>query len=470
MRRNPLYVFDSRDSMGIYNVPMESTVQINDADGQGGALIIQINSKTGLNKFSTVGDLLALPDNYEVPSHVGAVTDEEKGQPGGVAPLDAQGKLPAEFIPAIDINEVYAVNEMNDLLALDTKLGDVGIVMRDANPLNNKTWIKVTDSEGTTVTGDWVEFILNTGVVRTVNGQTGDVTLTTDDVNEGINNKYLNYANFLTLLNGESISELQDVVISVPNPGDVLKWDGNSWVNSTIISAVTSVNGKSGDIILETNDIAESPGDGNKWYKDIYVDQRLAQLIDDAAGVGDTAKVWSADKSATELGLKADQSFVDQHISNAAQQFNDIETNKADVTYVDTGLDTKFDKAGGVITGTTEVQNTFKAHNIGSTGELGVGTNVNGNSALQFNYDGVIPDHDGVLWYDNNETDKTKAFKVDVTAGGDEGYVLLNDANHSHTVAATVDLIPDPTTATTEEVATKVNDIIVALKAAGLMA
>ncbi len=65
MRRNPLYVFNDLLSVGIYDVPLESMVQINDRDGSGKPDVVQIIAKTGLNPSSTIAEFLADPSLYK---------------------------------------------------------------------------------------------------------------------------------------------------------------------------------------------------------------------------------------------------------------------------------------------------------------------------------------------------------------------------------------------------------------------
>ena len=64
MRRNPLFIFRNRDSVGIYDVPLESTVQIIDSDGKNTPKFIELIGKIGLAPTSDIEDLLNTPDNY----------------------------------------------------------------------------------------------------------------------------------------------------------------------------------------------------------------------------------------------------------------------------------------------------------------------------------------------------------------------------------------------------------------------
>jgi hypothetical protein len=65
MQRSPIFKFKNRLSPGIYNIPLASIIVVQDSDGQGTSLMIELISKQGLTYTSTVGDLLDNPDLYE---------------------------------------------------------------------------------------------------------------------------------------------------------------------------------------------------------------------------------------------------------------------------------------------------------------------------------------------------------------------------------------------------------------------
>ena len=62
----------------------------------------------------------------------------------------------------------------------------------------------------------------------------------------------------------------------------------------TPTDAVLSVNGKTGVVSLDTDDISE--GVSNLYYTNARVDARVQFVIDDTSGDGDTTLLWSADK------------------------------------------------------------------------------------------------------------------------------------------------------------------------------
>jgi hypothetical protein len=86
MRRNPLYAFKDRTSVGIFDIPLNTTVHIlNRGDGQ--PIFVEIIAKTGLSASSTIGQFLDdstlyidLGNSSTVPSELEKI--EEDGKQG----------------------------------------------------------------------------------------------------------------------------------------------------------------------------------------------------------------------------------------------------------------------------------------------------------------------------------------------------------------------------------------------------
>lgn len=173
----------------------------------------------------------------------------------------------------------------------------------------------------------WTAGTLPGAPVLTVNGQIGDVVLTTTDIGEGTNQYFTDSrfaaaleaafplafktefeassigdladvdltgaaANSVLLFNGAKwisqdlaelsfdaqiqaalaalkFTQLADVTISNPQNGDFVRWKDGAWVAETIdIAAVLSVNGKTGDVQLSTSDIPE--GSNEYWTNDKF--------------------------------------------------------------------------------------------------------------------------------------------------------------------------------------------------------
>ena len=110
----------------------------------------------------------------------GKISSTEKGAPNGVAPLDANGKISAQYIPAIAISEVYVVQTIAERDALTVQTGDVAKVTQamlasDGITFLNRTYIY----NGTS----WVDLSAESDV-DSVNGKVGNVVLNTSDITE----------------------------------------------------------------------------------------------------------------------------------------------------------------------------------------------------------------------------------------------------------------------------------------------
>lgn len=112
------------------------------------------------------------------------VKRSEMAAVNGVATLDANGKLPTSQVPSLAITDTYVVTNPADRLALTlADRGDVAIVTSE-----NKSYI--LQVEPYSVAGNWKLILTPTSPVNSVNGQTGNISLTTTDIAEGANKYY----------------------------------------------------------------------------------------------------------------------------------------------------------------------------------------------------------------------------------------------------------------------------------------
>lgn len=102
------------------------------------------------------------------------------GQPNGVTPLGADGKVPSSYLPAMTGRSTFVDSSQADMLADVAIAGDMS-VRTDVN----KTY--VLQSTPATNVNNWVELPSQTAPVTSVNGLTGNVTLNTTNVGEGTN-------------------------------------------------------------------------------------------------------------------------------------------------------------------------------------------------------------------------------------------------------------------------------------------
>lgn len=161
-------------------------------------------------------------------SDAGTAASKDVGTSAGNVPiLDANGKLNTSVLPALAISDTYTVSSEQQMLALTAQPGDVAIrtdenksyILKDSDPtlLASWQWLRTPDCK-----------------VLSVNGKTGAITLTSDDIPEGSNNKYYSEqratANFNTNIANTTLSSLQDGSSAITTNDYVTIDGGNSHV------------------------------------------------------------------------------------------------------------------------------------------------------------------------------------------------------------------------------------------------
>lgn len=112
-------------------------------------------------------------------SELGTAAYKNTGTTGGSIPvLDSNGLLPNSVIPAVAITDTFVVNSEEEMLKLDAQVGDIAI-RTDIN--TSFVLQQVPASE----LNNWVELLFPGAGVSSVNNKTGNVVLTSDDVNVG---------------------------------------------------------------------------------------------------------------------------------------------------------------------------------------------------------------------------------------------------------------------------------------------
>jgi hypothetical protein len=150
-----------------------------------------IDASTNSVQGNAVFDALALKEDS-----LGFTAEDaaNKGAINGYASLGADQKIPTSQLPALAITQSFVVASEVAQLALTAEEGDVAI----RSDLS-QTFIHNGGVAGTIA--DWNEMLTPTDVVLSVNGQTGAITVTTSDINEGTNLYYTN-ARVLTYVGG----------------------------------------------------------------------------------------------------------------------------------------------------------------------------------------------------------------------------------------------------------------------------
>src|ERR1019366_7744257 len=173
----------------------------------------------------------------------------QKGEASGLASLGSDGKLTRSQLPELSLTDVHVVNSLAEMLALatTTQSGDVAL-RTDVS----KTYIHNGGNTGTIT--DWTELLVPPQSVLSVNGKTGVLVLSTDDVAEGVANQYFTTARVqATNVGGDSTGtvsnqktvKLQGVAISAASPSDkaVLRFSSSSNQYELVTLDVSSVDG-----------------------------------------------------------------------------------------------------------------------------------------------------------------------------------------------------------------------------------
>lgn len=137
---------------------------------------------------------------------------------GNLVELNDKGKIDKKYLPAIAISEPFAVSSEEEMLALTAQKGDIAIRSDES-----KTYIlkgaPATDLE------NWLELQTPDCKIFSVNGQTGAVVLTTEDIEEKGNLYYtderakavyeekLGNTSSKDLTDGETILHATDTII-----------------------------------------------------------------------------------------------------------------------------------------------------------------------------------------------------------------------------------------------------------------
>lgn len=156
------------------------TISLEDLPNSGvGAALVRLTrdakGRVSGTSSATTTDLTEGTNLYYTDGRVDGRINLQKGQPNGLTPLGADSKIPSQYLPALAITSTFVVSSQAAQLALDAQEGDVA-VRTDLS----KNFIKNTGTTGTM--SDWTELLTPAAPVQSVNGKTGNVVLTADDV------------------------------------------------------------------------------------------------------------------------------------------------------------------------------------------------------------------------------------------------------------------------------------------------
>lgn len=152
---------------------------------------------------------------------IGTAATKNVGTSAGNIPiLGSDGKLSDSVIPAIAISESHTVASEKEMLALEAQVGDIAIRTDGAG-----TWILKQTPASTLA--NWVQLKSPTDAATSVNGKTGNVTLTTSDIAEGTN-QYYTQARFVAAFKASKSTDLSDSSSLVRNTDTIILDCGNA--------------------------------------------------------------------------------------------------------------------------------------------------------------------------------------------------------------------------------------------------
>lgn len=111
---------------------------------------------------------------YFTNARADARIEQQKGQSGGLATLDAGSKLDAGQLPALAITETFVVATEAEMLALVAQQGDVAV-------RTDVSTSYILTVEPASTLANWQELLVPTGGVTSFNGRTGSVTPSSGD-------------------------------------------------------------------------------------------------------------------------------------------------------------------------------------------------------------------------------------------------------------------------------------------------
>jgi len=180
------------------------------------------------------------------------IPESEKGQASGVATLGTDGKIPSTQLPPIALTDTFVVASEAEMLALTAQPGDVAVRTDES-----KSYIL----QGTDPTslGSWVHLQTPDAPVSSVNGKTGTVVLSTDDVAEGTNNLYYTSTRAETDANNAITNRIND---GLPSTSGLYS---SSKIESMVQGALQYKG--AWDASTNTPTLSDSTGTQNDWYK-----------------------------------------------------------------------------------------------------------------------------------------------------------------------------------------------------------
>jgi hypothetical protein len=232
----------------------------------------QAPSVLSVKSYYTAGTGISLSSG-QISSTITQYTDADadaritlqKGANNGICELDTNGLVPTNHLPSLAITDVHVVANATERNALVAQEGDVAIQTDDSS-----SWIYGGSA--------WIAFGVS-GAVTVVNGQTGEVSLDTNNIPEGSTNKYFSdtLARTAAVVNSTDNNETNQAASVAAMKSYVLASAG-------AVNSVNSVSPVAGDVSLTTDNLTE--GSTNLYYTNTRFDNRLTTKTTDNLSEG----------------------------------------------------------------------------------------------------------------------------------------------------------------------------------------
>ena len=188
---------------------------------------VQVNAKGQVVGYEV---LLAsdIPDlTLAKITDAGTAADKNVGTAAGqVVMVDEDGKIDGSIIPALAITDVFIVNDIDAMLEISgAEKGDIAILKTPGDKIGNTFILAGTDP---TERNDWVQIVTPLNGIQIINDKSGhEVTLNTDDIDEGDENLYFTEERVVDVMRANASSILTDGA-SIMHDTDILILNGGN--------------------------------------------------------------------------------------------------------------------------------------------------------------------------------------------------------------------------------------------------
>ena len=258
-----------------------------------------------------------------------------KGQPLGYAPLDSQGKINPQYLGSLSIIDVFTPADLPSMLALTAQPGDIAFRLD-----NNNTYMLIALPASTEA--NWKQLSNSVGVLS-VNGLSGVVSISTDDVPEGAAKYYTD-------------EKVDDRVAALLQAGTNITLTYNDALNTLTISANdTSVNWSE---IQSTPSTIAGYGITDAYVKsEVYTQAEANAVVNTHATRTDNPHSVTASQLGLANYVRADKYLAVQNIANMVYTNGDL----AKIQY-NAATDVNYETLGYTLGNLTTIN-----HYIGST-------------------------------------------------------------------------------------------------------